>query len=117
MKTILLVEDDAGFAHATFKALSAAGYSVIIASSTLAGLREVESDAPIDLIITDIKMPPGQPHGIAFAKMAHMKRPSLPIIYTTAFRGLGEFIDDTDRVLYKPIDEDALVNEVRIRLA
>jgi CheY-like chemotaxis protein len=103
MKTILVVEDDEAFAYAASRALEKAGYAVISVRTTMAALREIEIGRTIDLVVTNIRMPPGQPHGFAFANMVQMKRSSMPIIFMTAFREFAEHARETDRVLYKPL--------------
>jgi CheY-like chemotaxis protein len=117
MKTILLVEDDEAFAYAATKAIEGAGYRVVTARTTMAGLQAIDADPSIDLLVTDIKMPPGQPHGFALANMAHQRRPRLPVIYVTAYPELAEHGDEKDRILRKPLKDHALVNEIKARLA
>jgi DNA-binding NtrC family response regulator len=116
MATVLLIEDDEAFAYAATKAIEEAGHRVIAKLDSLSGLLALDTERSIDLVVTDIRMPPGQPHGFAIGHMAHLRRPGLPIIYMTAFPELAEHGDEPDRVLYKPLENDALVNEINAQL-
>jgi CheY-like chemotaxis protein len=116
MKTVLLVEDDEAFAYAAKKMVEEAGYSVRLVPTTMEGLHVIEAGTAIDIVVTDIRMPPGQPHGFSFGTMVHRRRPKMPIVYMTAYRDLGEFADDADRILFKPLEDGALIKEINARL-
>src|SRR4051794_17147323 len=103
MKTVLLVEDDDAFSYAASKAIEEAGYRVIVSRDTMEGLRTLDLEETIDLVVADIKMPPGQPHGLAFGSMVHRRRPDVPILYLTAYPEMGEHALGSDSVLYKPV--------------
>jgi CheY-like chemotaxis protein len=84
MSTVLIVEDDEAFAYAASKFVQAAGHRVVTAPDTLAALKAMDEES-VDLVLTDIRMPPGKPHGFAFARMARLRRPRLPVIYMTGY--------------------------------
>jgi CheY-like chemotaxis protein len=117
MSTVLVVEDDEAFAYVAAKIVERAGHRVITASGSLAALNVLDAGRWIDLILTDIRMPPGEPHGFALCKMARARRPHLPVIFMTAYPNLAEHADPDDTVLSKPLDEAVLVAEVNARLA
>jgi CheY-like chemotaxis protein len=116
MATVLLVEDDEAFAYAAAREIENAGHRVVAVTESMAGLNVLDTDPSIDLLVLDIKMPPGQPHGFALGRMANRRRPDLPIIYITAYPQLAEQDGETARVLRKPLEGRALVNEIAARL-
>ena len=114
MARVLIVEDEDAHRYATKKALMDAGYDVVAAGGYLKALEVICGDEPLDLLLADIVHPNGV-NGFALARMARMRRPSLKIMYMTAFdlphdEALG-------KVLKKPFLEQNLVEEVRQTLA
>jgi CheY-like chemotaxis protein len=107
-----VVDDDPAFGDCTARVLRAAGFEVFLAPDHRLALEDLESTRPIDLLITDIVMP-DRVNGVAFSRMARMRRPELKVIYLTA----GVEDEAAGPVLRKPIDEDRLVAEVRRVLA
>ena len=111
---ILFVDDDDGLGHAMAMTLEKAGFAVVAERDYIGALRVLESDKPIDLLLTDIVMP-DRVHGFALARMARLRRRGLKVIYLTghdipASGAIGP-------VLRKPISEKALVDEIRRALA
>lgn len=117
MPTILLVEDDAALRRMLDEALGSAGFRVVQVSDTTHALSELRSGRAIDLCLVDLVMPEGEPDGLAFARNVKGHRPETPIILMTGYYGFvarsGEL---PAKVLYKPIDIDALVAEIRSEL-
>jgi DNA-binding NtrC family response regulator len=113
MKTILLVNDDEAFRHATARHLTDAGYRVILAADSMAALDELSSDVTIDLLLTEVVMPKGKPHGFALARMARLRRRSLPIVLMTGYDDVvSEGDESLGPVLRKPIDMSALSDAI-----
>jgi len=112
-RRILLVEDDLGLAYAVQRYLVAAGLEVVSVGDPIEALRELESSRRIDLLVSDVKMPEGLPHGFSLGRMAQIRRPRLPIIFITGYPDVAER-DKTPPglVLTKPIELDRLVAEV-----
>src|SRR3978361_204441 len=118
MKTILVVEDDESFRYSIARHLTDAGYVVITAPDSMAALRELSSGSRIDLLLTDIVMPQGKPHGIALARMARMRRTRLPIVLMTGYDGLVRSDEELPGpILAKPIDMAALTAAIGKQLA
>jgi CheY-like chemotaxis protein len=119
MSTILFIEDDDAFPYAISRHLGGAGHRVTRAAGFEAALATLEGEEPIDLLLTDVRMPTGEPHGFALARMARQRRRELRIIYLT---GLLD-IPDSERaaalgtILHKPITPDALIEAVAEELA
>jgi DNA-binding response OmpR family regulator len=116
MATILMVEDDPGFAEALDRGLRAARFDVVAASDSLAALRLLDSDQRVDMLLTDIKMPEGQPHGIALSLMARRQRPSLPVIFMSGYPDLIRDAGLDETVFAKPFNLAILVEAIRQRL-
>ena len=55
--TVLVVEDDASVRRVTGKILRRAGFQVHLVGDAEAGLRMLISDAPIDVVLTDLVLP------------------------------------------------------------
>ena len=116
MKKIVIVEDDEAFAYAAAKALRQAGYEVFQAESSMTGIDLLDRERP-DLLLVDVRLPEGQPHGIALARIARYRHPQLPVLYVTAYPDLVEVEGDKlGRIHQKPIDLDRLVSEVAAEL-
>ncbi len=116
MATILMVEDDPTFAEALDRGLRAARFDVVAVRDSFAALRLLESDRPVDMLLTDIKMPDGQPHGIALSLMARRQRPSLPVIFMSGYPDLVKDAGLDETVFAKPFNLGVLVDAIRQRL-
>lgn len=111
---ILLVDDEEGFRYAAGKALQEAGFAVTVAEDYRDALAHLESEKPLDLMVTDIVMP-DRVNGFALARMARMRRLDLKVIYLTAYD--VPTVEAAGKVLRKPISNEQLVSEVRGVLA
>jgi CheY-like chemotaxis protein len=79
---ILVVDDEPGIRDLAAQALELAGYDVITAGNGAEGLRAIDANRSIDLLVTDITMP-GDIDGWELARRAKTLRPGLHVIYTT----------------------------------
>ncbi len=117
MATVLLVDDDLSFAEPTARALVAAGIAVLSAKDSNDALGLLDRRR-VDLLLTDIRMPVGMPHGYALARMARLRQPTVKILYITGYEDLAEagrrFA--SGKILRKPITTDALIAEVEAAL-
>lgn len=118
MSVILLVEDDKPLRYALERELVDAGHEVIAVASSLAGLNTIFSKSRIDLLVLDLVMQEGEPHGLAVARMARLHRGNLPVILIT---GYAELLDEVEhlpgKVLLKPIEGETLLREVAALLS
>jgi CheY-like chemotaxis protein len=108
--SILLVDDDEAGRYATSKVLERGGFEVTQASDYVRALAIIQSDAPIDLLLTDIVMPEGV-HGFALARMARMRRMGMKVLYMTGFD--VPTVEAIGKVLRKPIADEELIREIR----
>lgn len=111
---ILFVDDEDGFRYATTKALEKAGFTVTAERDYVGALKLLESDEPIDLLLTDVVMP-DRLHGFALARMARLRRQGMKVIYLTGYD--VPISDAIGPVLRKPITDETLVDEIRQVLA
>jgi CheY-like chemotaxis protein len=115
---ILVVEDDETYRRLVTLILQRAGYTVTATRDFSEAIRVIESPDRLDLLLSDIQLPAGTPHGLSIGRMAKSKRPDLKIIYMS-----GAFeIDDIDtttedaRMLQKPFFPATLVKAVESTL-
>jgi len=110
-QTVLIAEDEAMLRMAAVELLEDVGYKVLEAFDGDRGYEILQSGAPVDLLISDIKMPGRNGYQLAEAGLA--MRPSLRVLLMTgyaqdplpqAMRSKGV------EIIYKPFDFDALVD-------
>jgi two-component system cell cycle sensor histidine kinase/response regulator CckA len=112
MPKILLVEDDDAARYAFQRILQGAGYSVA-AFGDYRDVVEAAREGDGDLLVVDINLPVGTPHGIALARMVRHHRPDMPVIFVTGFADLTLFVDmELGMVLLKPIVPQLLLRAV-----
>jgi DNA-binding NtrC family response regulator len=119
MKTILLIEDDDATLQCAAQALRERGYRVVAAPDFRDVFDLLDRGEAVDLMITDIRMPPGTPHGFAMARMARLRRPDLKVLYMTGYSDIpeAEIANGRGKVLRKPITPEDLAAEVALALA
>jgi PAS domain S-box-containing protein len=112
--TILLVEDEMPIRVLVADLLEDRGHRVLTANDGLAGLRQVESGQPLDLLISDIGLP--GLNGRQLADSARIHRPQLPILLMTGYADDATasegFLGRGMHLLTKPFTADALLARV-----
>jgi DNA-binding NtrC family response regulator len=78
---IVLVHNEARFAHEAASALSLAGYQVAVFTDPVKALDALETAATVEILITRVNFPPGKPNGIALALMTRYRRPNVRVIF------------------------------------
>ena len=84
---ILVVDDDADVRDLASTILREAGYRVLEAGTGHHGLKLFEDHPEVDLIFTDLVMPGLD--GFKLADMTKFRRPSVKILYATAYMDLA----------------------------
>jgi CheY-like chemotaxis protein len=111
-RAVLFVDDDDGYRYALAKRLTDQGLQVTAVADFRDALAVIEGDAPVDVLLCDIRMPEHTPHGFSIARMALVRRPRLRVLFVTAFDGpIDEGVPDS-KVLRKAIGDDMIVLEV-----
>jgi CheY-like chemotaxis protein len=110
---ILLVEDDPTVLALTLDMLTGLGYQATTATHAAEALKVIHSDAPIDLLFTDVVMPGGV-SGVELARTARQVRPGLPVLLTSGFMGEGAVLETAEfPLLDKPYETAALAAKLR----
>ncbi|MFZ3485596.1 response regulator [Sphingomonas sp. 3-13AW] len=102
---VLAVEDDAEVRAVLVAHLTAAGHEVLEADGPHAALQRLQSDAGIDLLVTDYAMP--EISGLDLFRLASERRPGLPAILVTGFADVEDGSVPLP-VLTKPFTGDQL---------
>ena len=79
--SILIVDDQLELLALTGAFLAECGYTVSWARNAAEGLHLLESDRPVDILLTDIVMPGMD--GFELARRAKRIRPDLKVLYST----------------------------------
>lgn len=106
--TILVVDDEECLLKVTDIALTEYGYSVLMAKSAAEALTITKNHAgPIDLLLTDVRMP--ESNGIHLAAEFKKQHPESSVIYMTAYapKDVENWLPN-ETVLPKPFTLDAL---------
>jgi PAS domain S-box-containing protein len=119
-ETVLIVDDEPTVRMLVADTLVDMGYQAIEAGDAASGLRVLESDARVDLLITDVGLP-GEMNGKEMADRARKNRPGLKILFITGFaenaavsnRNIGPGM----HILSKPFAIDKLVARIKALLA
>ncbi len=117
-ETILVVEDEALVLMLWTEALESQGYHVLQAAEPEAAIAILESDTPIDLLVTDVGLP-GMT-GRELASVARTLRPGLKVLFVTGYAHYAalepESLQLGTRMLSKPVGVDSLQSTVRTML-
>jgi DNA-binding NtrC family response regulator len=114
---ILVIEENVAARYAYERALNAAGYHTVGFRSYFDAALDIDT-GDAELLVVNIKLPPGTPQGFSVARMAQGHHPGLPVVFVAGSLELAKLADAEDGpVLLKPIDLSLLVNTVRDLLA
>ena len=95
---IVVVHDDPQFIEMSVSALLGAGHDIRAFSSSMATIDVLEAPERLELLVTRVAFPQGQPNGVSLARMARVKRPGVKILFVARpenrehTKGLGEFL-------------------------
>ncbi|MEO8152103.1 MAG: PAS domain-containing protein [Rhizobacter sp.] len=115
-ETVLVVEDEPAIRMLIVDVLRDAGYVTLEAPDGATGLRVLQSDARIDLLVTDVGLPGGM-NGRQVADAGRKIRPQLRVLFITGFAenaimGDGQLQSGME-VLTKPFEMSMMANKVR----
>jgi DNA-binding NtrC family response regulator len=95
---ILVVHDGPGLTERTAAALVTAGHEVSAVTSSMSAIEALEDARQIEVLVTRVTFPEGQPNGVALALMARVKKPGLKVLFVALpemqkhTEGVGEFL-------------------------
>jgi len=115
-ETILVIDDEPTVRMLLIETLHDAGYITLEAADGPAGLKILQSDVQIDLLITDVGLPGGL-NGRQVADLARGSRPNLKVLFITGYAENAVIshghLDRYMQVVTKPFTIDALREKVR----
>ncbi|MEO9191832.1 MAG: response regulator, partial [Acetobacteraceae bacterium] len=115
-ETILIVDDEPTVRMLVTEILEELGYAAIEAADGVSGLKVLQSDVRIDLLITDVGLPGGV-NGRQMADAARQTRPALKVLFITGYAenaaiGNGQ-LEPSMHVLSKPFAMDKLASRIK----
>jgi DNA-binding NtrC family response regulator len=115
---VLVVDDDPSILHLVKELLFAYEYQPILASSGEEALEIASKQTPIDLLLTDIKMP--GINGIALAKQFSTLYPDIKVLFMSGFTLPSTFYSISGKkvvFLQKPFLPDTLITKMKFVLS
>jgi CheY-like chemotaxis protein len=118
--TVLVVDDEPTVRALVIDVLGELGYRLLEADEGATGLALLQSNVPIDLLITDVGLPNGM-NGRQLADAARASRPDLKVLFITGYAenavvGNGH-LDPGMEIMTKPFTLDALALRVQQMVA
>ncbi|KQP47023.1 hybrid sensor histidine kinase/response regulator [Methylobacterium sp. Leaf106] len=119
-ETVLIVDDEPTVRMLVTEVLEELGYTAIEAADGASGLKVLQSDVRIDLLVTDVGLPGGM-NGRQMADAARVARPDLKILFITGYAenavvGNGH-LEPGMQVLTKPFVMEALAGRIKDMIA
>jgi CheY-like chemotaxis protein len=119
-ETVLVVDDEPSVRMLVTEVLEDLGYTAIEAADSVAGLKVLQSDVRIDLLITDVGLPGGM-NGRQMADAGRERRPGLKVLFITGYAenstiGNGH-LKPGMQVLTKPFALEALAIRIKDLIA
>jgi PAS domain S-box-containing protein len=115
-ETVLVVDDEPTVRMLVGDTLTELGYNGIEVGDAASGLKVLESDVKIDLLITDVGLPGGM-NGKDLAEAGRKRRPDLKVLFITGYAEnaaiSGGQLEPKMHVLSKPFAIDALATRIR----
>ncbi len=115
-ETVLVVDDEPTVRMLVTEVLEDLGYTAIEAADGGAGLKVLQSDVRIDLLVTDVGLPGGM-NGRQMAEAGREKRPGLKVLFITGYAeatvlGSGQLAPGM-QVITKPFVVEVLGARIR----
>jgi PAS domain S-box-containing protein len=119
-ETVLIVDDEPTVRMLVTEVLEDLGYTAIEAADSVAGMKVLQSDVRIDLLVTDVGLPGGM-NGRQMADAARVGRPDLKVLFITGYAenaavGNGH-LEPGMAVLTKPFVMEALASRIKELIA
>jgi DNA-binding NtrC family response regulator len=116
---IFVVDDDDGSREAMTRTLERVGYEVHGFPSAEDALAVLESDEPVDVVVSDVRMPGMD--GYELLRHVRAVRPDLPFLLVTAFAEVRDAVkalqeDGADDYLSKPVEMQELRQRVQLAI-
>ncbi|MCI9882657.1 MULTISPECIES: hybrid sensor histidine kinase/response regulator [Methylobacterium] len=119
-ETVLIVDDEPSVRMLVTEVLEDLGYTAIEAADSVAGLRVLQSDVRIDLLVTDVGLPGGM-NGRQMADAGRERRPDLKVLFITGYAEnavLGNgYLRPGMQILTKPFVLETLASRIKELIA
>ena len=119
-ETVLVVDDEPTVRMLVTDALQELGYVAIEAAEGASALQVLQSNARVDLLVTDVGLPGGM-NGRQVADAARLRRPGLKVLFITGYAEGGVVsqanLEPGMEVMTKPFAMDALATRIRSIIA
>ena len=119
-ETVLVVDDEPTVRMLVAEVLSELGYTAIEAADGAAGLRVLQSNARVDLLVTDVGLPGGM-NGRQVADAGRVARPGLRVLFITGYAENAVLshghLDAGMHVMTKPFAMEALASRIKELIA
>jgi CheY-like chemotaxis protein len=115
-ETVLVVDDEASVRVLVTEVLEDLGYLAVEAADGPSGLKVLQSDLRVDLMITDVGLPGGM-NGRQVADAARATRPGLKVLFITGYAenaaiGSGH-LEPGMQILTKPFVMETLATRIK----
>ena len=114
--TVLIVDDEPSVRMLVTEVLGELGYTAIEAADSVSGLKVLQSDVRIDLLITDVGLPGGM-NGRQMTDAARQRRPKLKVLFITGYAENAAIsnghLEPGMHVLTKPFGMDKLASKIK----
>ena len=115
-QTVLVVDDEPTVRMLVSEVLGDLGYTALEAADGAAGLKVLQSDVRIDLLVTDVGLPGGM-NGRQMADAARVVRPTLKVLFITGYAENAVVshghLDPGMHVLTKPFPLESLASRIK----
>ncbi len=119
-ETVLIVDDEPSVRMLVTEVLEDLGYTAIEAADSVAGLKVLQSDVRINLLVTDVGLPGGM-NGRQMADAGRERRPDLKVLFITGYAEnavLGNgYLRPGMQVLTKPFVVETLATRIKDLIA
>jgi DNA-binding response OmpR family regulator len=113
-----LVDDDRALGGVIKDHLTEEEFEVVHVDDSMVALALLETGRKVDLLLTDIAMPEGMPHGVSLALMARRYVQDVKVLFLTGHPHLLEAAGELPgKAFVKPVDLAELTLEIRRHLA
>ena len=110
-RTVLVVDDEPSVRMLVIETLEELGYVAIEAADSASGLKVLQSDVDLDLLVSDVGLPGGM-NGRQMADAGRSVRPELKVLFITGYADAAVLdaadLDPGMQILTKPFCVDAL---------
>ncbi len=115
-ETVVVIDDEPALRQLMVEVLEENGYNAIEAADGPAGLKLLESEDEVDLLITDVGLPGGM-NGRQVADAARVSRPGLKVLFVTGYAEnaivRNGLLDPGMEVMTKPFTMASMGSKIR----